>query len=161
MSDERVARDKVVSVTYIIHDQNDEIFEYTDLPVSYLHGGHSDLFEKIEQALEDKAVGDEVDVTLTPAEAFGPHDPGLTFTDDIDNVPPELRRVGAQLEAQNAQGDVMQFRVTDISEDKLTVDGNHPLAGQTVKFHVTVKEIREPTPEELKNGGVEQLYQGM
>lgn len=150
MNAETVRRGKLVSLTYSLINQRGEIFEQTDVPVSYLHGMDSGLFEKVEQALEGKTVGDKVQVTLNPEEGFGPRDPGLTFTDDLDNVPSELRFVGARLEAQNASGETMSFIVTHVNHDKLTVDGNHPLAGQTVQFHVTIQDVRAPTAEELQ-----------
>ncbi len=156
---DQVSKNKVISVAYAIHDERGETFEYTDVPVNYVHGGKSDLFEKIEQALDGKTIGDKVEVTLNSDEAFGSHDPGLTFTDDIENVPEELRRVGAQLEAQNANGDALQFIVTKIEDGSLTVDGNHPLAGQTVKFFVEVKAIRDATEQEKATGTVAELYQ--
>jgi len=156
---ETITKDKVVSLTYAIQDEQGETFEYTDVPVNYVHGGKSDLFEKIEHELEGKTIGARVEVTLPPEEAFGPHDPGLTFTDDIDNVSPELRKVGAQLEAQNASGDILQFVVTHIEDGKLTVDGNHPLAGQTVKFLVEVKDVRDATEQEVTTGVARELNQ--
>jgi FKBP-type peptidyl-prolyl cis-trans isomerase SlyD len=156
---ETVTKDKVVSLTYAIHDQNGKTFESTDVPVSYVHGGKSDLFEKIEQELNGKTVGDKIEVILKADEAFGQHNPDLTFTDDVDNMPPQLRRVGAQLEAQNANGDMLQFVVTNIKDGKLTVDANHPLAGQTVKFLVEVKGVRDATEQEVSTGVVEELYQ--
>jgi len=156
---ETITKDKVVSLTYAIRDQNGETFEYTDVPVNYVHGGKSDLFEKIEQELDGKTVGDKVEVTLSPDEGFGQHDPGLSFTDDIDNVSPELRKVGAQLEAQNASGDILQFIVTNIKNGKLTVDANHPLAGQTIKFLAEVKGVRDATEQEATTGVVEALNQ--
>lgn len=102
-----ITRNKVVSLTYILRNEKGEICEYRDLPVAYLHGSGEDLFPKIEQALEGRTVGDSVSVVLTPEESFGQHDPKLTFTDDIENVPPELRRPGSEFEAQNAKGESM------------------------------------------------------
>jgi FKBP-type peptidyl-prolyl cis-trans isomerase SlyD len=147
-----VAKNKVVSLIYVVRNEKGEIFEYRDLPVSYVHGSGADLFPKIEQALEGRAVGDRVAVQLTPADAFGDRDPKLTFTDDIENAPPELRRVGAEFEAQNAKGESIMLTVTRIEGDKITVDANHPLAGQTISFEVTVQDIRDATPEEISNG---------
>ncbi|HYA38955.1 MAG TPA: peptidylprolyl isomerase [Candidatus Methylomirabilis sp.] len=152
MSDSVVAKNKVVSLTYLLRNQKGDIFEYRDLPVSYVHGSGADLFPKIEQALEGRSVGDRVNVTLTPADAFGEHDPKLTFTDDLENAPPELRRLGAEFEAQNAKGENIVLTVTRIESGKITVDANHPLAGQTITFEVTVQDIRSATPEEIKNG---------
>ncbi len=147
-----VAPDKVVSLTYVLRNARNEIFEYRDLPVSYLHGAGSELFPKIEAALEGHAVGDRVTVNLTPEESFGAHDPGLTFTDDIENVPPELRRLGAEVAAENAKGEQILLYVTRIADGKLTVDANHPLAGQHVTFEVTISDIRDATAEEQRNG---------
>jgi FKBP-type peptidyl-prolyl cis-trans isomerase SlyD len=147
-----VVKNKVVSLIYVVRNEKGEIFEYRDLPVSYVHGSGTDLFPKIEQALEGRAVGDRVAVQLTPADAFGDRDPKLTFTDDIENAPPELRRVGAEFEAQNAKGESIVLTVTRIEGDKITVDANHPLAGQNISFEVTVQDIRDATPEEIHNG---------
>lgn len=153
MTAEAVRHGKLVSLTYTLINQRGEVFEQTDVPVSYLYGMDSGLFEKVEQALEGKSAGDKVEVTLNPEEGFGVRDPGLTFTDDLDNVPTELRHVGAQLEARNASGETLNFTVTHITDNKLTVDGNHPLAGQTVRFRVTIQDVRTPTAEELQRAG--------
>ncbi|MBI5783800.1 MAG: FKBP-type peptidyl-prolyl cis-trans isomerase [Gammaproteobacteria bacterium] len=147
-----VTKNKVVSLIYVLRNEKGEIFEYRDLPVSYVHGSGADLFPRIEQALEGRAVGERVSVQLTPADAFGDRDPKLTFTDDIENAPPELRRIGAEFEAQNARGESIMLTVTHIEGDKITVDANHPLAGQTISFEVTVQDIRDATPEEIRNG---------
>jgi FKBP-type peptidyl-prolyl cis-trans isomerase SlyD len=147
-----VARNKVVSVTYRIRDQAGAIVEVRDLPVDYVHGGASALFPKIEQALESRHIGDRIEVTLTPAEGFGEPDPKLKFTDDLDNAPPELRQVGMEFEAQNAKGEAMLLRVTHVGDGKITVDANHPLAGKTLTFDVTVVAIRDASAEEIRTG---------
>ena len=147
-----VAKDKVVSLTYVLRDQQGQVFEYSDLLVDYLHGSGQGLFDKIEHALLGRAVGEQVAVTLSPAEGFGEHQPALTFSDDLDNVPPEYRRLGAQVEAQDDKGEALTFTVTRIDNGRLTLDANHPLAGQTVTVHVTVKEIRDATADELRAG---------
>jgi FKBP-type peptidyl-prolyl cis-trans isomerase SlyD len=148
----RIESNKVVSVTYSIFDDNGDILEQNELPVTYIHGGHSDLFEKLERALTGKTIGDEISVTLSPEEGFGLHNPDLTFVDDLENVPEELRFVGAELEAQNASGEVLKFTVSDIGDNQLTVDGNHPFAGKTVTFKVKVAEVRDATADELTSG---------
>lgn len=147
-----VSTNKVVSVTYTLRNAQGEVVEINDLPVDYVHGSGADMFPKVEQALDGRHVGDRVTVTLTPEEGFGTHNPGLTFTDDLENVPPELRRIGAQLEAQNARGETLNFVVTHIEQGKLTVDANHPLAGQTVTFDLTVAAIRDATADEVRAG---------
>ena len=152
MAAPRVEANKVVSVTYLLRNQQGEVVDIRELPVAYLHGAGSDLFPQVEQALTDKTVGESIEVTLGPDEAFGAHDPKLTFTDDLENVPPELRKIGMEFEAQSPKGEAMLFRVTRIEDGKLTVDANHPLAGQTITFAVTVQDIRDATDEERKAG---------
>jgi FKBP-type peptidyl-prolyl cis-trans isomerase SlyD len=152
MTDAVVGKHKVVSIVYQIRNETGDIMEQIDYPVSYVHGGPSDLIEKVERALEGAAVGDSVEVVLEPGEAFGEHDPALTFTDDLENVPPQFRHVGAEVEMQNDEGESRTFVVSKIENGKLTVDGNHPMAGKRVTFIVTVKEIREATEAEIKQG---------
>ncbi len=147
-----IKNDAVVSITYVIRDDVGEICEYRDLPVAYIHGGQSPLFPQIERVLEGCSVGHKAVVTLSAQEAFGEHDPSLTFTDTLDNVPEELRYVGAEFEAENEQGGRRQFRVTKIENGRLTVDANHPLAGKTLTYDVTVVGIRKASDEELING---------
>ncbi len=151
----RVAANKVVSITYVIRDESGEICEYRDLPVAYIHGGGRPLFAQIETALEGKKVGDKATVNLSPEQGFGDHDPSLTFTDDINNVPPELRYIGAEFQAESDQGDRRDFRVTRLDGDRLTVDANHPLAGKHLTYEVTVVGIRDASDEELRTGDAE------
>ncbi len=147
-----IKKDKFVSLTYTITDENNEILERMDLPIKYIHGRDSQVIEKIENALEGCTTGDEVSVELLPSEGFGEHQPELTYTDDIENVPPEFRHVGAEIEFQNDKGESRMFRVSNIEDGKLTVDGNHPFAGKIITYNVTVNEVRDATPEEMTNG---------
>ncbi|GMQ97128.1 MAG: peptidylprolyl isomerase [Gammaproteobacteria bacterium] len=147
-----IQRDKAVSFTYSIRDLEGNILEQSDLPIGYVHGGHSDLIAKLEQALEGKETGETVDVVLSPEEGFGPHDPNLTVTDDLADVPEQFRHVGAEVEMQNDKGETRIFRVSKIEDGKLTVDSNHPFAGKTIVFHITVGEVRNATPEEIRSG---------
>ena len=152
MSEQFAGQDKLVTFTYSIVDESGEILEQSDIPIDYVHGGKNDLFEKVEQALEGSVIGDTVEVTLTPEEGFGEHDPQLTYTDELENVPPEFQHVGAEVEMLNDQGDSRKFTVTHIENGKLTVDGNHPMAGKAITFHISVIGIRDATAEELVNG---------
>ncbi len=152
MSEQKVAKNKVIYLTYSILDDSGSVFEQSDVPVGYIHGAGSELFVQVEEALDGKAVGERVEVTLSAEEGFGPHRPELTFTDDVDNVPPEFRHIGAEVEFENERGEAMQFRVTRIEDGKLTIDANHPLAGKTVTFVVDVAGVREATPEEVASG---------
>jgi len=151
---------KYVSLTYSITDQAGNILEQTDLPVGYIHGGQTELIGGIDAAVSGKCAGDQVDLVLGPGDGFGPHDPDLTFTDAIDNVPPEFRFLGAEVQMQNDQGDVKTFYVTRIGGGTLTVDGNHPLAGKALRVHVRIREVRDPTADELSQDGSPTAFPG-
>ncbi len=150
--EDTVIRNTVVYLTYSIWDQGGRLFEQYDLPVGYVHGINGPLFEKIEQALEGRKAGDKVAVMLTPEDGFGQHKPELTFTDDVENVPPQHRELGSEVMFANERGEQMLFRVTRIENGKLTVDANHPLAGQTVRFVVSIVGLRPATLDEIANG---------
>lgn len=149
---QRIGKHKAVTLTYRISDSAGRTVEQNDLPVGYVHGTGSGLFAKVEQALAGHVSGDRVEVTLDPDEAFGDHDPALTFSDDLDHVPPQFRRLGAEVEMVNERNEPRTFRVTGIADGRLTVDGNHLLAGQTVTFHVHVREVRDATADEIAAG---------
>ncbi len=152
MAEPRVTRDKVVYITYQITDPEGTILERVDLPVGYVHGGKSSLFPQIERKLNGCAIGDSIDVTLSPEEGFGHPRPELTVTDAIENVPPEYRQVGAEATFQNERGEAMTMTVTRVQDGEVTLDGNHPLAGKTITFHVTVSDVRDATPDEIAKG---------
>jgi len=152
MSTSLVGKHKVVAITYSILDENGTILEQSDIPLYYVHRGPNAMFPAIEDALEGAAPGDSLKVVLTPEKAFGEHDPDLTFTDDIDNVPAQFRQVGAEVQMQNERGETRSFLVSKIEEGKLTVDGNHPFAGKTLTYAVSVADIRDATEEEKQRG---------
>jgi FKBP-type peptidyl-prolyl cis-trans isomerase SlyD len=147
-----VTRNKVVYLTYTIWDQAGNLFEQYDLPVAYVHGVKGPLFEKIEQALDGRKAGDQVEVTLPPQDGFGHHKPGFIYTEQIENVPPEHRHVGSEVTFENEHGEQLLFRVTSIENGRLTIDANHPLAGQTVRFVVNIVGVRTATLDEIANG---------
>lgn len=147
-----IKKNKFVSLTYTITDISGEILECIDLPIQYIHGRDSQVIENIEKALEGKKQGDQVHVSLSTEEGFGEHQEELTFTDDVENVPAQFHHVGAEVEFQNDRGEAKIFRVVKIENGNLTVDGNHPFAGRTIIYNITVNEVRDATPEELANG---------
>ena len=151
MSD-KITQNKFVSLIYTITDEENNILERIDMPIQYIQGTKSQVIEKIEIALDGHRVNDLVHVTVSPEEGFGAHQPELTFSDDINNVPPQFHSIGAEVEFQNDQGESKVFRVTEIADGKLTVDGNHPFAGKTITYNITVKEVRDATADELKHG---------
>ena len=154
MSNDVVRNGKYVSITYTIVDQTGEVVEQHDLPLGYVHGGDTQLIGDMDKAINGHRVGDEVQLTLPPEQGFGERDENLTFTDDIDNVPPEFRRIGAEVQMESDRGESRTFYVTRIEDGKLTVDGNHPLAGKQLKVFVKIHEIRDAKPGEDKVSGI-------
>lgn len=147
-----ICKDTVVTISYLVHDLDGTLLEASDDPVSYLHGGYDNIFPAVEAALEGRALGDKIDLKLQPADAFGEYDEELVRVEDGEAFPPEIeigmQFVGAPLEG----GAEMLYTVTDIADGKVVVDGNHPYAGQAVRFEATVKEIRAATAEEIEHG---------
>jgi len=152
MTESVVGRNKVVGIAYSIVSDTGEILEQSDISLYYAHGGVNQMFPDVEAALEGRSVGDTIEVLLPPEKAFGKYDPELTFVDNIDNVPPEFRKVGAEVQMQNDQGETRTFFVSKIEDGKLTVDGNHPFAGKTLTYSITVNDIRDATDEEMRKG---------
>ncbi|MES9992598.1 MAG: FKBP-type peptidyl-prolyl cis-trans isomerase [Candidatus Thiodiazotropha sp.] len=154
MSNEIIQNGKFVSLTYSISDPDGNLLEQSDLPVSYVHGGETELIGGMDSAVAGKRQGEEVMLTIPPAEAFGEHDPNLTFTDDLENIPTQLRQLGAEVQMQNDNGDVKSFFVTRIENGRLTVDGNHPLAGKTLVVKLKILEVRDATKEDAMSVGL-------
>jgi FKBP-type peptidyl-prolyl cis-trans isomerase SlyD len=154
MSKEIIKTGKFVSLTYSISDKEGNVLEQSDLPVCYIHGGETELIGGMDRAVSGKSVGEEVVLTLSPKDGFGEHDPDMTFTDDIENVPPEFRQLGAEVQMQNEAGEVKSFYVTKIKNGKLTVDGNHPLAGKSLLVKVKILEVRDATKEDAMQVGM-------
>mgnify|MGYP000654468610 CR=1 FL=1 len=147
-----IQNNKVVTITYAILNSQQAVVEQQDMPVSYLHGGQLSLLPSIENALVGHQVGDRVEIVLAPEEALGLRDENLVLVDDIHNIPPEYRFVGAKVEFYNDRGETKAFYVTNIENGKLTMDGNPPLAGQSVTWIVNVMDIRDATPGEIRQG---------
>jgi FKBP-type peptidyl-prolyl cis-trans isomerase SlyD len=151
MSDDVVSKNKVVFIRYSVLDETGNVMGQQDMPTGYVHGAGSGLFDEIEQSLDGHKIGDQVESFL-PAGAFGERNPELVIEEDIDNVPPQIRYVGAEADLQNDNGDVLTFRVIAIADGKITLDGNNPMAGRVAKCVAEVLTIRDATPEEIKSG---------
>jgi len=151
---EIISINKFVELTYRIIDQsNGEVIEQVEEPLGYVQGDNSLLFNQVTKELEGKCVGDEVEILLKAEDAFGKKADELIFTDDIDNVPMEYRHIGANVTMQNDKGGTKDFVVSSIENGKLTIDGNHPLAGRDIIFYVEVLSIRDATADEIIEGG--------
>lgn len=151
-----VSKNAVVTLDYHVTDPDGEVVDEGRDPIVYLHGGYDDIFPKIEEAVQGKKIGESITVKLQPDEAFGDYDASLVQIEPRKDFPKELE-VGMQFEGGAEGEDEEEFiiyRVTDIADDKVVLDGNHPLAGMALVFTCTVTAIRDASAEELAHGHV-------
>lgn len=150
-----IERGTVVTLAFELRNARGESLEDEDARLAYLHGGFGGIFPKVEEALEGKEVGHEMAVTLEPGDAFGEYDAELMRVEPRDRFP-ETLEVGMQFEG--VPGDRAEesriYTITDITDDTVVVDANHPLAGERLWFRCAVSDIRPATPEELTHGHV-------
>jgi len=150
----KIAQDTVVSLNYTMYDDQSNVIDKNSDPIVYLHGGYDNILPAVEDALEGCAAGDAVDVSMDADEAFGELEPGLIREEDVGLFPPDLE-VGMMFETRDPETEeTHQFRVTKIDAGKVTVDGNHPLAGMAIRFEAQVLEVRAATTEEISHGHV-------
>ena len=151
----RIVKNTVVSLSYELSDSTGKILEKAGSPITYLHGGYDGIFPMVEEALHNKEIGHICLVYMEPANTFGEYDSDLVRMEPRDAFPDDIV-VGMQFEGDDEEDsdDVIIFTVTDIADDKVVVDGNHPLAGMTLRFDCTVTDVRSATAEELSHGHV-------
>jgi len=151
----QVAEDSVVLIHYTLTNDKGEVLDSSSggEPLAYLQGA-GNIIPGLEKALVGKQAGDKLVVKVLPAEGYGERDDSL-----IQQVPKRAFQGVAQIQpgmsftAQSNNGP-MQVTVTAVTGDMVTVDGNHPLAGETLNFDVEVTEVRKATLEELSHGHV-------
>jgi len=150
----QIQKDAVVTVHYTVKDTKGEVIDSSEgqEPMTYLHGA-GNIVEGLEAALEGKRTGDHVDVTLTPDDAYGPYQPKLVQQVARKVFEGAAVEVGSRFQAQTAHGPRMVV-VTEVKGDLITIDGNHPLVGQTLHFSVDVTDVRASTDEERDHGHV-------
>ena len=150
----KIAKDTVVSVAYKLSDAQGNLIEESDEPMVYLHGGYDGTFPKIEEALDGQEAGYETLIQLEPQDAFGEYDPELVKVEERSRFPEPLE-VGMQFEGTPEDGDddidSLIYTVTDVAEDKVVLDGNHPLAGMALRFSLSVQEVRTATDDEIQH----------
>ena len=150
----QVAKNTVVALNYELSDADGKLIEKTDAPIEYLHGGYDGIFPLVEKALAGKSAGESCRVRLEPDDAFGEYDAGLVHLEPRSKFPDNIA-VGMQFEGRGVEsGTTIIYTVTNIAEDKVVVDGNHPLAGKALDFICTVAAVRAATQEELSHGHV-------
>ena len=149
----QVAKDTVVTLSYRVTDPDGNLIDGGERPLVYLHGGYDGIFSRIEEMLQGKAIGEQLEVKLLPEDAFGEYDEELVRIEPRDQFPGNIA-VGMQFEgrSEGSHQHTALYTVTDVGEDKVVVDGNHPLAGQKLVFSCTVTGVREATQEEIAHG---------
>ncbi len=151
-----ISKHDVVTMNYTLTDQEGRIIDTTEggEPFSYLHGVGS-IIPGLEQALEGKSPGDRVSVSIPPEQAYGERNEALIQVvpkdrfEGVDEV-----EVGMQFQTPTESGNVRIVTVIDVEGEDVTIDANHPLAGVTLNFDVTVLNVRPATPEEISHGHV-------
>lgn len=150
-----IAENKVVTLNYTVKDEDGDIIDSSEGgdPLTYLHGANN-IIPGLEAALIGKAAGEDFDVAVAPADAYGEYNEAMVQQvpmaafEGVENVEP-----GMAFTAQTEGGPV-QLIVTDVDGDLVTVDPNHPLAGKTLHFSGTIADVRDATEEELAHGHV-------
>ena len=151
----QITQDSVVLIHYTLTDDSGKTIDSSagGEPLAYLHG-NGNLIPGLERALEGKQSGDQVNVKISPAEGYGEYEKEL-----VQRIPKRALKgignvyVGMQLQAQSEQG-ARPVTVTHVAGDMVTIDGNHPLAGQNLNFDVKIEDVRAATEEELAHGHV-------
>ena len=132
-----------VSIQYTLLDEKGKQIESNKGgdPFKYTHG-KGDIIPGLENGLEGMKAGEEKTIEVKPEDAYGKIQPEAFQEVPLKNIPPELLKVGAQLVARNPQGRSMPVRVHEIKDETVILDLNHPLAGKTLTFQVTVIDVQ-------------------
>jgi FKBP-type peptidyl-prolyl cis-trans isomerase SlyD len=151
----QVSKNTVVSLDVELADLWGNSIERSEEPLQYMHGGYGNVFPAVEAALEGKNVRDRVEVRLEPEDAFGDYDENLLRVEERSRFP-EALEVGMRFEGDPGGEDKGRFfTVTDIAEDKVVLDANHPLAGMALKVSCTVVDVRPASASEIENGAAD------
>lgn len=152
----QIAANKAVSIDYTLTNDAGDVIDSSagGAPLVYLHGA-GNIIVGLEKALEGKNVGDELSVAIEPEDAYGEYSAELvaTLTREMFEGVDELE-VGMQFHASAPDGGMQIVTIRDIDGDDVTVDGNHPLAGQRLNFKVKVVDVREANAEEIAHGHI-------
>ena len=156
----KIEKNTIVSLRYKLTDAQNNVIEEPDSPMVYLHGGYEGTFPKIETLLDGQDIGYEATIQLEPNEAFGEYDPELLKIEPRTRFPEPLE-VGMQFEgvpdaeddaaADDVDDEPLIYTVTDVADNQVVLDGNHPLAGMALRFWVQVEDVRAATDDEIEN----------
>jgi FKBP-type peptidyl-prolyl cis-trans isomerase SlyD len=152
----QISNDLVGSIHYTLKNAEGEVLDSSEgqEPLEYVHG-KSNIVIGLEKQLEGKSVGEKLSVVVSPEEGYGEFDPSL-----IQDLPKtmfagvETIEVGMEFHSQTPEGDMQIIAVKAVEGDTITVDGNHPMAGQTLHFDIEITGVRAATADELEHGHV-------
>ena len=150
----KIANGTVVSIDYRLHLGDGKVIDASEPgdPLTYLQG-EGQIVPGLERELNGLGVGDDRKVVVAPEDGYGDRNPNGLQQVDRKAFPDDVElKVGLELSAVGPNGETVPFVVHEVSGDKVVVDLNHPLAGKTLHFEVTVREVRAPTAEELEHG---------
>ena len=145
MDSNKIIENKFVVLTYEIYDEKSEVIEKVDIPMNYIHGKGKKLLQKIEDSLEGKVAGEEIEVLIKPEDGFGEYDDSLVVIDKINNVPEKYRKIDEIIPFANNAGEKKEFKVTRINKENIELDGNHYLAGKTLLYKIKILDVRDST----------------
>jgi len=151
----QISKGKVVSFDYTLKDDDGTVLDSSQEagPLAYLHGVGG-LVPGLERALEGHSTGDQLNVKVQPEDAYGQRNEQL-----VQSVPRKsfqgVEKIEPGMQFQASQGQQKQMvTVVGVTPETVTVDANHPLAGKPLNFDVTIREVRDATPEESQHGHV-------
>ncbi len=149
----QVSSGAVVSITYTLTDDEGVIIDSNEgRPALVYLQGHDNISPGLEKGLEGASVGEKRKVDVAPDDAYGDVDEERIYELSKEEFPEEMPlEEGMQFVAETASGE-MAITITEIRENSVIVDANHPLAGMTLHFDVEVTDVREATQEELQQG---------
>jgi len=166
----KIQKNTIVSLRYKLTDAQNNVIEEPDSPMIYLHGGYEGTFPKIEALVDGQDIGYEATIQLEPNEAFGEYDPellkieprarfpeplevGMQFegVPDVDSESDDAAQVASAEEDDDADAGPLIYTVTDVADNQVVLDGNHPLAGMALRFWVQVEDVRAATEDEIEN----------
>ena len=150
----QITKNTVATIEYVLSSAEGRVLDTTSNrgPMMYLHGVGG-ILPGLEVALEGKAAGDNLKLTLEPAQAYGEKSPEKVIKVPKKDFSGAEPKPGMQFRAQGPSGSHL-VTVVDVTEDTVTVDANHPLAGQSVTVEATVIEVRAASAEEVAHGHV-------
>lgn len=151
-----IADERAVSIHYTLKNDAGEVLDSSAgaEPLVYLHG-FGNIIPGLEDALLDRKAGDSLQVTVQPQDGYGEVLDELRQKVSVDMFQGvEQIEVGQMFETQSQDGHIMLVTVTAIEDGEVTIDANHPLAGEVLHFDVTVEEVREATEDELEHGHI-------